>query len=117
MSFLGDIKRFNVKAEKAAEGIFRGTALSLFSNVVKLTPVDTGRARMNWMAGVNAPGDGGVKETIARARLGDSLFLTNNLPYIEALEYGSSKQAPKGMVRVTVTQFKQTVKKQVRTKS
>ena len=32
----------------------------------------------------------------------ESIFISNNLPYIESLEYGSSKQAPNGMVGVTL---------------
>jgi hypothetical protein len=31
---------------------------------------------------------------------GQETYIANNLPYIEELEYGSSKQAPAGMVRV-----------------
>ena len=116
MSFSSDVKRFNEKAEKAAEGIFRGTALSLFSKVIARTPVDTGRARMNWMAGLNHPGAGRFTRVVATAKLGDSIFLTNNLPYIEALEYGSSKQAPAGMVRVTASEFKQVVRANARSK-
>lgn len=32
----------------------------------------------------------------------ESIFISNNLPYITALEYGSSQQAPAGMVGVTL---------------
>lgn len=32
----------------------------------------------------------------------ESIFISNNLPYITTLEYGSSKQAPNGMVGVTL---------------
>lgn len=39
-------------------------------------------------------------------RLGSAaIFLTNNLPYIERLERGWSKQAPTGMVALTVAEF------------
>ena len=119
MSFLGDIKRFNKKAEEAAEKIFRGTSLSLFSKVIMRTPVDTGRLRGNWSAGINNPGDGNYQSVVARARLGDSLFLTNNLPYAGVIEMGrvnnkGSYQAPKGMVRVTISEFKQVVRAQAR---
>ena len=117
MSFAGDIRGFNKKVEKAGEKIFRGTALSLFAKIVQRTPVDTGRARGNWMAGLNRASDnsGGYQSVVARARLGDSLFLTNNLPYIKDLEEGTSAQAPAGMVRVTATEFRRTVKAKART--
>ena len=116
MSFTGQIKKFNRKAEKAATMIFRGTSLSLFEKIVRRTPVDTGRARGNWMAGINRPSSDspGYESVVARARLGDSLFLTNNLPYIGVLENGSSEQAPHGMVAVTVTEFRQVVSMEAR---
>ena len=38
---------------------------------------------------------------------GDVFLLTNNLEYIQGLEYGRSGQAPQGMVRVTLEQFEQ----------
>jgi hypothetical protein len=33
-------------------------------------------------------------------------YITNNVPYIDRLERGSSKQQPSGMVRVTVLEFR-----------
>ena len=116
MGFGGDVRRFNAKAGKALESVFRGTSLSLFSRIIRRTPVDTGRARGNWMAGLNSPSETGgeVGATVARARLGDSLFLTNNLPYIHRLEYGSSDQAPQGMLRITIAEYQQTVRKEAR---
>jgi hypothetical protein len=40
-----------------------------------------------------------------RVAVGDLYYLTNNLPYIERLEYGWSKQAPGGMVRKNMQNF------------
>jgi len=121
MSFIGDIAKFKRKAGRAGEMIFRGTALSLFSSIVRRTPVDSGRLRGNWSAGINRPKDetGEYQSTVARARLGESLFLTNNLPYAQVIENGrvgnkGSYQAPKGMVRVTISEFKQVVREQAR---
>lgn len=123
MSFSGDIRRFNAKVEKAANAIFRGTSLNLFSKVVKRSPVLTGRFRANWITQINsAPSETTSKtdksgskairdanNTITRAKLGDSIFLVNNLPYAQVLEDGRSDQAPFGMVKVTVAEFKQAV--------
>lgn len=39
---------------------------------------------------------------IAIPEKGESIYISNNLPYIRALEYGHSKQNPKGMVGVVV---------------
>lgn len=84
--------------------------------VIPRTPVDTGHARWNWLASVDAPLSGEIDGTdktgeaaIDRARavidslqLGQRFFLSNNAPYIQRLEEGWSKQAPAGMVAVTV---------------
>ena len=40
-----------------------------------------------------------------RLKAGQTIFLVNHLPYGPALEYGWSKQAPAGMVRITVEEF------------
>ena len=77
-----------------------------------MTPVDTGRARGNWhctvgtpFAGQDATGiDGSIQAAIPR-RAGSVVYLTNNVPYIQKLEYGGSQQAPAGMVRVSVALF------------
>jgi len=125
MSFDQDIKNFNEKATRAATNIFRGTALGLFANIVKRTPVDTGRLRANWQSEINSPPTGTAKDTdkgggktikdaknkTFKAKLGDSIFLVNNLPYAKVIEDGSSTQAPAGMVKVTVAEFQAIVNK------
>jgi len=116
MSFSKDIKKWTEKAEKAALFVFRGTALDIFSKVILRTPVDTGRARGNWQCSLNNPASGEVtgtgrsalgraKSATGKAKVTDTIYLINNLPYIKKLEYGSSQQAPRGMVRVTISEF------------
>jgi HK97 gp10 family phage protein len=54
------------------------------------TPVRSGRARNNW-----------------RRQTGKEQFtVTNTVPYIERLEAGASKQAPRGIIGPTLTQVK-----------
>lgn len=89
------------------------------ATVVLRTPVDTGRARANWVATQGAPFAGtlpppasagaGAGEAVARAtavagayRGGAGLFLRNGLPYIGRLNSGSSTQAPANFVRDAV---------------
>jgi hypothetical protein len=36
---------------------------------------------------------------------GHTIYIVNNLPYANALENGHSKQAPSGMVKVTLQEF------------
>lgn len=128
MSFSSDLKKFADKTEKNAEKLVRGTALAVFGSVIKRTPVDTGRARGNWQTDVGRMPDGvterddksgaaASKETIintADFKLGQPIFLINNLPYIRRLEDGSSTQAPAGMVKVTVNEFEREVNRQAR---
>lgn len=131
MSFSSDVQKFNLKVNGNCEKVFRGTAIALFSSVIKRTPVKTGRAKGNWQTDINAPAVGKVFRTgegaaiyeaasqCQRAKLGDSIYMVNNLPYVGVLERGrvgnkGSFQAPNGMVAVTVTEFQNEIDKQVR---
>ena len=67
----------------------------LFRDIIKETPVTTGRARNNWFLSLSAPSNktttvsgGGQNISLPENILGKKIFLTNNLPYIGALEYG-----------------------------
>ncbi len=93
-------------------------ALQLLDGFVNMTPVDTGRARGNWQVTIGSPSlsvhenrydkDGGPTISTGSATIQSlstlgAIYLTNNLPYILALENGSSqRQAPAGMVQVTL---------------
>lgn len=118
-AFTLDVKNFVEKAKKNPETVARSVSFKLFSAVIKASPVDTGRFRMNWQA-AGAITPSGILDTVdqsgdkAVAMAADYVFknsdwgeftLTNNLPYAERLEYGWSNQAPQGMVRVNVARF------------
>jgi len=123
MSFSKDINRFGRKLEKTAEAIFRGTALDLFSRIVKRTPVMDGPLRGNWQIGLNVAPKGKLNtadkngaNTIATGnsklravKLGDSVFVTNNLPYAGVIEHGGKNRRPHGMVKVTVAEYQNVV--------
>jgi hypothetical protein len=99
----------------------REVALEAGSRIIERTPVDTGRARANWQSSIGGPdmtvtdeldpsGQGAIARLQKTAEAfdpakGDSLFLTNGVEYIHELEYGSSQQAPHGMVRRTAGEF------------
>ena len=74
------------------EEIFAGDVLQLYADVVELTPVDTGFARNSWRIDLD-------RGTPTRAHI------WNGASYIIYLEYGSSKQAPHGMLRISVERF------------
>ena len=126
MSFASELRNFTVKAERNAEKVFRDTTIALFSQIIKRTPVKTGRLRGNWQTDVNrkketvierSGADAAINEVVleaSQANLGDSIYLTNNLPYAKVIEGGSSTQAPSGMVKVTALEFEREIKKQSR---
>lgn len=79
-----------------------------------------GRFRGNWQVSFDLPSDGETGridknggETIAagnmvieRFRIGmNAIYFCNNVPYAYPLEFGHSKQAPGGMVRITAAEF------------
>lgn len=121
--FTLDIQAFVAKAKKNPETVMRSVSLKLFSAIIKASPVDTGRFRGNWqttgvtpatglLAGVDPTGNKAVNSAatfITNAPGWNTFTLTNNLPYAERLEYGWSKQAPTGIVRVNVIRFQQLI--------
>ena len=123
MSFALDVSKFVEKAKKNPEKVMRQVSIKLFSAIIKASPVDTGRFRMNWMASGGTPASGttdatdksGNKATgnatsfVLNASYWREFTLTNNLPYAQRLEYGWSQQAPQGFVRVNVSRFQQLI--------
>ncbi|WP_236225551.1 hypothetical protein [Pseudomonas pseudonitroreducens] len=112
MSFTSDTDRAVRKIIDAQDKIARTATIDFFSGTVKDTPVDTGRARGNWVTTTDKPAQGEINRedksgsaviseivTKTPEGAGQETFMSNSLPYIDKLEYGSSKQAPNGMVR------------------
>ncbi|NNC01893.1 HK97 gp10 family phage protein [Corallococcus exiguus] len=116
--FSKQVQAFVKATEARANEVVRKTALGVLANVVTASPVDTGRFRGNWQVGIgDRPAgtvdaedkDGSAVVSREGAKLegvavGETVFITNNLPYARRLEFGWSQQAPKGMVRVTLAQ-------------
>lgn len=103
----------------------------LVENPPEGTPVDTGWASVNWWVRIGSPptgNDGSVGDPSTRAggqaagiaamasysiRGGQSIWITNGVPYIGRLNAGSSKQSPAGFVedaiQRVVTKYKRVV--------
>lgn len=123
MSFALDVSKFVEKAKKNPEKVMRQVSIKLFSAIIKASPVDTGRFRMNWMASGGTPASGitdgadksgntatgNATSFVLKAADWHEFTLTNNLPYAQRLEYGWSQQAPAGMVRTNVSRFQQLI--------
>lgn len=115
-TFTLDVSKFVDKASKTADAEVRKICYDLVTGIILKTPVDTGRARANWFTSIGSPSvsvtastDPSGSSSISSAlgaiskATGNVLWITNNLPYIYRLEFeGWSKQAPAGMVRVTI---------------
>lgn len=134
---MSDLKGFERDLDKFAESIgvktetvIKKIALQIFNGVVLKTPVDTGRARASWVIGIERPVSSpkfsenqefGPQEAMNYAfqelaelnEIGpdSTVFISNSLPYIEVLEDGSSKQAPEGMVAVTLAEVESGLKR------
>ncbi|MBO9717522.1 MAG: HK97 gp10 family phage protein [Pseudoxanthomonas sp.] len=107
------------QAKAAPDQVVRKVGLQIGARLVEQSPVDTGRFRANWNVAfgridpLTTPStDKGGGQTKERIRVllngwpvGSDIYFTNSLPYAIPLEYGHSKQAPLGMVRITVAEF------------
>lgn len=132
MSFSTDIRSFAVKAGIAGDKTIQGVTISLFNAIIRDTPVDTGRARGDWQTTVDNPAsgqnertdntkkgrDGGPSqaEVVANTpeKAGQVTFLTNNLPYVEDLEKGTSQQSPEGMVIRNMDRIQTNLRREIR---
>ena len=104
-----DINAFKIKAMSQSEAKIKKAFVGLSTDIIMDTPVLSGRLRNNWMTSVNKGSSETTESTsntaVSRAsaikfKLGDTLYLTNNLPYAERIEFmGWSAKAPSGMVR------------------
>jgi len=139
---LDNVKKAMRKNKREANKIIKGVYLAGLTDIVSGTPADKGRARNNWFLTVGQPfglstsgrpdNKTGAWSMISMASmpknvLNKKIFFTNNLSYIETLEYGGfpipvekgsyikrsksfeklssggfSKQAPGGWVRKTL---------------
>jgi hypothetical protein len=125
MSFAKDLDKISLNLKGYAEEMVRGTLFALSSRIIKESPVNTGRFRGNWQASLNAPkqgkmqrldksGAGAINDmssVVMGLNMGQTFYLTNNLPYARRLEYGYSKQAPSGMLRINVMRVQSELEK------
>lgn len=107
-----------LKAENDA--IMKDATGRVSNALVRFTPVDTGEAVADWDVRVNGdPGDPKhqpdpsrrvtrqrLQEEIAKVQYGDYVIFDNDDPVAVRLEFGYSKKAPQGMVRLTARKWR-----------
>ncbi len=105
----------------------RRIGLELLKKLIDKTPVDTGHLRHNWQVTINTqtdtelPGEdtGGIatfnreKVKLTNLGYGPLVVFQNPAPYAERIETGTSKQAPQGMVRISLQEVANTYGLQV----
>ena len=116
-NFESEMKKFVAKTKRKETQLIRAFCLELFGDVVQRSPVLSGRFRGNWQPAIGSAPSGVIDvedksgdatkakigRTVSVAKVGDKVFLENNLPYGPRLESAAwSKQAPNGMVRLAV---------------
>ena len=112
-----DLAALAAKTGLRMDTVIRKATYDLFSSAVRMSPVDTGRLRANWNVSYGTPDASesastntgrGASEAAKALTLpvGGVVYLTNGLPYARRLEYGWSKQAPYGMIRYSVLQYR-----------
>lgn len=133
MSFTSDIDDFVGVIETNSDKVFRGSALSLFTRIIRRTPVLTGRLVSNWQiefdkqsakkasgsrsskAGAQSTSIKKTADKMADATTRNTVYFTNNLPYAKVIEDGASTvKSPEGMVKVSLLEFKRHVAKEAR---
>lgn len=115
-----DVKGRFVKLGEGIEKRARANAIKMASmilqSVVVSTPVDTGHARANWQVGIGeeksnevAQEDKTGQATISAGnailqtqKQGQTIHISNNVPYINKLNQGWSAQAPSGYIEKAI---------------
>ena len=101
-------KLINTMEDDVAKAI-ESVSFKILAGVVKKTPVISGDAQNSWNIS-----EGKINTSIkSKVRIPGNkisgkkdVYITNSIHYISDLERGSSKQAPKGMVALTVNELK-----------
>lgn len=133
MTFALDLKKFADKTDARVNALVRKIVIDVGTSVVLKSPVGDanywkspapagyvgGRFRANWQYGLGAINSATSEKTDASGAstisaivgkvddtpAGQIHYITNSLPYADRLENGWSRQAPNGMVNLTVLEF------------
>lgn len=122
------INRWVEETEEDVKSILQTIVFRIGREVVTLSPVDTGRFKGNWQLTIGSPATGSLlrydqsggitigdmQRVVRTLTPGQVAYIQNTVEYGYDLEYGSSKQAPDGMVRITEAKFAILVNEAVR---
>lgn len=121
MSVASDIQKIQLHLTQKTTQLLTLLVAETDARLKMRSPVLTGRFRASWSIGVGqlnptvAPESGGgqpvvsAHPSIPAVTIGQTVYLSNSLPYARPLEYGWSTQAPAGMVRLTAQEAPQII--------
>lgn len=120
-----EVQRVVAELTNAVENLIKRLTLDVHANIVETNPVDTGWSRANWVPSIGGPTEGtagtresvtasaqqaGIAEVLTQYRLNrGAVYISNNVPYITALNAGSSTKAPPGFVQREIARAIQSV--------
>lgn len=119
------LTRFDKDIKKRVNKLKITTAQFILWELTQVTPVDTSKALSNWVANLQKPnsrviqahsvGSKGSTQSISshttfmigqsvigRAKVGEIIYITNNVDYIELLNLGLSQQAERNFIQNAV---------------
>ena len=115
--FSQSLRQFSKDTQADSLTMLNNLSTEALRRIVNRTPVRSGRAKANWRVSIGrqpantrevpagTPAFREGRDRLRRNRKLTDVFISNPVPYINALEQGSSKQAPAGMVRRTVREL------------
>jgi len=127
-----EVQKVITALNKFSTDLIKQLVIESTAEVVKRTPIDTGWARANWIPSIGqsiaettgqqeavttSRQEAGIAEVLTSYTLNrGNLFITNNVPYINKLNEGTSTQAPAGFVQQSIARaIKRVITKRIQT--
>lgn len=121
--FMDVINRWVEETQVSIDETLQTIVMKIGESVVRLSPVDTGRFKGNWQLTIDSMASSSLLREDKEGSMtladmasvvngftaGQIAYIQNHVLYGYDLEYGSSKQAPDGMVRITEALFERIV--------
>jgi hypothetical protein len=100
---LDNMRQALMEIDRPLNNKLKGIYLQGLGNIASGTPVDESRARSNWFLSIGSPSNETTEQDngdphldkMPQSVLGKRVFYTNNMPYINKLEYGGYGDGPK----------------------
>ena len=115
LKFFADLAKFALTIDKSTEAVVKKVALDIFKDIIVASPVDSGAYRASHQIAMNTPSEEVVEvpkgqklskaeskkkameqaKNLSQFNTTDTIWISNNLPYAEKIEYGGYNDGPK----------------------